>query len=200
MSTTSVNSVYSGQYNVAERISRLEDDGFTVFQQDESIFLYDVISGRKYWSEVGIPIIFPYTGNHKKNIVYGAIAKSNQQFFRLYNKFNVEIFVKYLKEIHKRFGKIIVMVDRASQHTSKLVRKLLAECNEIKLIYLQKNLPISKWSRRVLASSKTKTSYFYYKIFSDMTDAISKYIQTVRFNLNINDYIYRKFQSIAMNF
>ena len=66
MSTTSVNSVYSWQYNVTERISRLEDGGFTVFQQDESIFLYDVISSRKYWPEIGIPIIFPYTVAIKK--------------------------------------------------------------------------------------------------------------------------------------
>ena len=102
--------------------------------------------------------------------------------------------------MHRRFGKIVVMVDRAPQHTSKLVRKLLAEYNQIKLIYLQKDLPVSKWSKRVLASNKTETSCLYYKIFSDMTDAISKYIRTVRFNLNIDDYIYRKFQSIAINF
>ena len=49
---------------------------------------------------------------------------------------NSDIFVDYLKQIHKKFGKCIIFVDRATPHCSKITRKFLAENKDsIKLEY-----------------------------------------------------------------
>ena len=49
--------------------------------------------------------------------------------------------VGYLKEMQRHFGKVAVVTDRASPHRAKLVKKLLRENKNIRIIYLQKGSP-----------------------------------------------------------
>ncbi len=119
--------VKSWQYHLKKRISRLEKDGFVIAMEDEAFFIHDVKSGRKYWSPVGVPIIVPYTGSHKRITAYGSITMDGRQFFRTERWFNAPTFVAYLKAMQRHFGKVTVMVDRASPHRAKLVKKLLRE-------------------------------------------------------------------------
>ena len=90
--------------------------------QDESLFLHDMMTGRRYWSPKGQRISAPYTGSHKKITMCGALAMDGRQFFRAYERFDAPTFVAYLKEMQRHFGKVAVMTDRALQHRSKLVR------------------------------------------------------------------------------
>ena len=106
--------VKSWQYRLKKRISRLEKDGFVIAMEDEAFFIHDVKSGRKYWSPVGVPITVPYTGSHKRITAYGSITMDGRQFFRTASGFNAPTFVAYLKAMQRHFGKVAVMVDRAS--------------------------------------------------------------------------------------
>jgi len=54
---------------------------FTILDMDEAFFVYDVAFGRKCWSSRRERIVVPYTGSHKRIIVYGAIAKDGRQLF-----------------------------------------------------------------------------------------------------------------------
>ncbi len=77
---------------------------------------------------------------------YQVIAKSkasdaNQSFFRSYEKFNSISFVDYLKKAQKKFGKIFVIVDRASQHTSNDTKRYLKNNKNVKLAYLPRGSP-----------------------------------------------------------
>ena len=83
----------------------------------------------------------PYTGSHRKIVVYGAIAKDRWQFFRTHERFDAPTFVGYLKEMQRHFGKIAVVMDRASPHRAGLVRRLLWENKNIRIIYLPKRSP-----------------------------------------------------------
>ena len=40
--------VRSWQHRFDKRVSRLEEDGFTIVDEDEAFFIYDMASGRKY--------------------------------------------------------------------------------------------------------------------------------------------------------
>ena len=100
----------------------------------------------------------PYTGSHKKVTVYGAIAKDGRQFFRTYDRFDAPTFIEYLKAMQRHFGKVVAVVDRASPHRAKLVRKLLRENKNIKLIYLPKRIAVPQCGRRVLASGKASSA------------------------------------------
>ncbi len=193
--------VKSWQYRLKKRISRLEKDDFVPVVEDEAFFIHDVKSGRKYWSPVGVPITVPYTGSHKRIAVYGSVTTDGRQFFRTASGFNAPTFVAYLKALQRHFGKVAVMVDRASPHRSKAVRTLLRENKNIKIIYLPKGSPYLNaveecWhqgKRNLLVSE-------YYKTFLDMHSAVSQYYRTARFNLDLFKFLNRKAELFCRNF
>ena len=80
-----------------------------------------------------------YTGeDHTKDLVYGMVTNDNQSFFRSYEKFNAVAFVDYLEAVHKKFGKIFVVVDRAPQHKANGMKEYLRKNKDVKLAYLPK--------------------------------------------------------------
>ena len=92
--------VRNWQYRLRKQIPCLRRAGFAVVVQDESFFMHDVITGRKYWTPRGKRISVPYNGSHKKITVYGSLAKDGRQFFRTYDRFNTSAFILYLKELY----------------------------------------------------------------------------------------------------
>ena len=105
---------------------------------DEVFFIRDVKAGRKYWSLISKRIFFPYMGRHESLAVYGTITTHGEQLFRIYNKFNAVTFVEYLKELYYKYGKIALILDRASVHKSKKVKEFLMKNPDVKLIWLPK--------------------------------------------------------------
>ena len=51
-------------------ILRIEKKGFTVFIQDESVFVDDVRLGKKYWTDVHQRMIVQWRGSHQRFLVY----------------------------------------------------------------------------------------------------------------------------------
>ena len=109
--------------------------------------------------------------------------------------------VKYLKSTYRYFGKTVVIVDRASPHCAKLVKDLLRENKEIKIIYLSKGSPylnaVEKcWHRAKQALSVSK----HYKTKHDMWHSISEYLRTTLHSLDIKKYLARRFEHVLTNF
>ena len=188
------------QYRFDKRVLRLEGDGFAIVDEDEAFFIHDVISGRKCWFPRGERIVVPYTGSHRRIVVYGAIAKDGRQFFRTRAGFDVFAFVGYLKGMQRHFGKVTVVTDRASPHRAKLVKKLLQENKNIRIIYLPKGSPYLNaveecWrqGKQVLFVSE------YYRTFADMCNAVITYYRTVRFNLGILKFAHRETAPLCTN-
>ena len=89
------------------------------------------------------------TGSHQRTCVFGALCIDGRQFFRQYSVFNQETFLKYLKELRRKFGKIILFIDRARQHhRSIMVRRYIKQSKGVMKEYIfQKvhlNLMLSK--------------------------------------------------------
>lgn len=142
----------------------------------------------------------PYTGSHKRIVVYGSLAKDCRQFFRTYDWFNTPTFVKYLQGLQKHFGKVVVMVDRAPPHRAKLVLELLRKNKNNKIIYLPKgssylNAVEECWHQGKLVLFVSE----YYKTFSDIHSTISMYSRTARFNLELLKFINRKAELFCTN-
>ena len=129
------------QRNLNRRISCLEAQGFTLVAEDESFFIRDRTEGCRCWTPIGTPVPVPYVGSHDTVAAYGSLATDGRQFFRTYDRFNATTFVEYLKSMHRCFGKIAVITDRARPHSAKLVKDLSRENKEIKIIYLPKESP-----------------------------------------------------------
>ena len=94
------------------------------------------------WTPQGVRPIVITTGSHQKTCVFGTLAIDGRQLFRQYDAFNQYTFLDYLKEIQKKFGKVILFTDRARQHQSRKVRKYLEENkHDITAVYLPKGSP-----------------------------------------------------------
>ena len=55
-----------------------------------------------------------WAGSHKKIVAYGTITYDGRQLFKTYARFDSESYVGYMKTLHQRFRKILVIADRAS--------------------------------------------------------------------------------------
>ena len=134
---------------------------------DEVFFVRDVKTGKKYWSLVAKRMFLPYVRRHESLAVYGTITENNSQLFLVYPRFNAVTFVEYLKELHWKYGKIALILDRTSVHKSKKVKEYLAKNPDVKLIWLPKGSPYLnmieqcwKISKHMLLVSE------YYSVFS----------------------------------
>ena len=189
------------QKNLNRHILYLEAQGFTFVVADESFFIRDRTEGCRYWTPVGTPVIIPYVGNHDAVTAYGSFAAEGRQFFRTYDRLNAATFVEYLKSLYRCFEKIVVIVDRASPHCAKLVKDLLRENKEIKIIYLPKGSPYLNaveecWHRTKQALLVSK----HYKTKYDMWHSISEYLGTTQHSLDIKKYLAREFACVLTNF
>jgi hypothetical protein len=59
-------------------------------------------------------------------------AIGGKQLFRQYDVFNQHVFLKYLKELQRKFRKLLLFIDRAVQYRSSImVRRHLEENKDI---------------------------------------------------------------------
>ena len=151
---------------------------------DEAFFIRDVKAGRKYWSLISKRIFLPYTGRHESLAVYGTITTHGEQLFRIYDKFNAVTFVEYLKELHWKYGKIALILDRASVHKSKKVKEYLVSNPDVKLIWQPKGSPYLNMIEQCWKISKYALLVSeYYVMFSVLSNTVSQYFRTTKFKL-----------------
>ncbi|MGA7042291.1 MAG: transposase, partial [Nitrososphaeraceae archaeon] len=116
--------------------------GLTIMVEDESVFLHDALIRRRMWTPKGIlPIVVTVTGSHQKTYVFGTITLDGRQLFRQYETFDQYSFISYLRELKRRFHKLILFLDRAPpQHCrSKRVRAYLERNSDTMIVeYLPK--------------------------------------------------------------
>ncbi|MDX1373819.1 MAG: transposase, partial [Nitrososphaeraceae archaeon] len=56
------------------------------------------------------------TGSHQKSILFGATSLEGKQLFKQYERFNASTFLDYLKQIHRKFPKCYLFLNKAKQH------------------------------------------------------------------------------------
>ncbi len=190
-SKADVDTIRRWQRNAKRHISRLEREGFTTVIQDESIFVDAPIVGRKYWSAVGTPITVTYRGNRRRTVAYGAIATDGRRFFRTYDKFDGPTFLRYLKELRSHFGKVPVIMDGASAHTTRDVKKFVADNPDtVRVRYLPVATPeLSGMEEYWHRAKRDVLVSEYYATFEEMRHALSEYLRTTSFADDIMEYL-----------
>ena len=166
--------------------------------EDESVFLHDALIRRRMWTPKGIRPIVVTTGSHQKTYVFGTITLDGRQLFRQYKTFDQYSFISSLRELKRRFHKLILFLDRAPpQHCrSKRVRAYLERNNDDVMTveyYFPKGSPefsaveeCWKQGKDDLLVSK------YYPSFTNLKAAITDYYRTKRFKLDITKYLMRE--------
>jgi len=152
-----------------------------------------VIVRRKLWTCKGSRPIVTTTGSHEKTCVFGTLTSDGKQLFRQYDLFNQDTFINFLKQLDKRFGKVILFTDRAPQHRSKKVKEYLEENTpKLRIVYLPKGSPQLNAVEECWRQGKYDLLVSkYYGSFTDLKSTIAEYYRTKRFNLDVVKYLLR---------
>ena len=85
-----------------------------------------------------------------------------------------------------------IFVDRATPHHSKITKRFLAENKDtIRLEYLPVGSPEFNAVEECWRQGKYNILSCYYNTFDSLKEAISSYYRTIKFNLNIVQYLTR---------
>ena len=116
----------------------------------------------------------------------------NKQLFRQYDRFNEDNFYQYLKQIHYKFPRCYLFLDKAPQHyKSQKIKDYFEKYKDVltpvwlpttspEFMILEECWNISKHDLLVLA---------YYASFAEFKKRIKEYIRTKRFKLNMLIYL-----------
>ena len=164
---------------------------FTAVSVDESFFFFDSLI-RKVWIYKDSRPVVTITGSHRNLSMFGAISLEGKQLFRIVERFNEDTFYEFLKQIHYKFPKCYLFLDKAPQHYKSFkVRKYFQEHKDTLIpVYLPTASPefmvleecrnISKGDLLVLT---------YYRSFMEFRIRLGQYFRTKHFNLNMRNYL-----------
>ena len=175
-----------------EEISRLEEEGWTLFAMDQAIFTLATTKGPKFWSKKGTRIYTPTKYSRDKVVVFGAIAENNEHFFQLFDRTTNETMMEFIDSFSKEFDKAIWLLDHASWHTSETVQKY-AEKKGIKLLFLPKAVPeINAIEQHWNTTKREIKTGVYYETVEEMENAILKHLRKTPHGLDIKKYFKKK--------
>ena len=176
-------------------IPRLEREGFVTVSIDEMFCTWSQAgAGLELWTPVGRRHYAKWNGSRSRVCVFGALADDGRRLFRTYKKFNSRQFVVFLEETCKKFGRVLVVMDRASPHRSGAVEQYLLENPDVRIEYLPTGCPEFNpaeacWN--VIKGTVCKSAY--YGTFGEMRDALSEFMRTCRFaSIVLYKYLFRK--------
>lgn len=175
-----------------DTLAERKEKGFTVVSLDESFFFYDSLIRRVWIHKDNSRPVIKITGSHQHLCLFGAIGLDGKQLFRQYDRFNEYNFYNYLKQIHYKFPKCYLFLDKAPQHyRSQKIKDYFEKCKDVlipvwlptaspEFMVLEECWNISKQDLLVLA---------YYSSFTEFRKRIKEYIRTKRFKLNMSTYL-----------
>ena len=132
------------------------------------------------------------TGSHQKSILFGATSLEGKQLFKQYNRFNASTFLDYLKQIHRKFPKCYLFLDKAKQHykSKKVLQYFDKHKKDLVPVYLPTASPEFMVLEEIWHITKNDLVVVqYYPSFTDFKNKISQYFRTKRFNLDMRKYL-----------
>jgi len=128
--------------------------------------------------------------------LFGATSLEGKQIFRQYDWFDENIFLTYLKQIHRKFPKCYLFLDKAKQHykSKKVLRYFADNKDSLIPVYLPTASPEFMVLEEMwhIAKNDDLLVLQYYPSFTDFLIKISTYFRTKRFNLNMRNYLLAK--------
>jgi DDE superfamily endonuclease len=125
------------------------------------------------------------------------MAWDNRRYFYWYRqpeRINEDTFYEFLKQIHYKFPKCYLFLDKAPQHyRSRKIRKYFEKHRDSLIpVYLPTASPEFMVLEECWNISKNDLLVLtYYKSFVEFRIRLGKYFRTIRFNLNMRNYLTR---------
>jgi hypothetical protein len=124
--------------------------------------------------------------------MFGAISLEGKQLFRQFERFDEDTFYEFLKQIHHKFPKCYLFLDKAPQHyKSHKIKKYFEEHKDSLIpIYLPTASPEFMVLEECWNISKNDLLVLvYYSAFTEFRIRLRQYFRTKHFNLNMRNYL-----------
>lgn len=113
--------------------------------------------------------------------------------FRSHDRFNTGTFLDFVRRIHRKFGRTVILCDRASPHRSRAVKEYLKENPDVRIKYFPTGSPYLNPVEHCWQNGKRDLLVSeYYRTFADMVRAVSTYYRTSRFRMDVMLYLSRQ--------
>lgn len=157
---------------------------------DESILLYDSMK-RSVWAKRGSKPRVLVTGSHKRVYLFGALTSNRRHLFRQYPKMNGRVFTAFLRLLKHRYGRLILLIDRAPWHRSKLVKTYLNENRSwLRVIYFPANAPEMNPVEECWRQMKNDVvGSTFHPTFQQLRNTLTRYLRTKRYKHNPFKYL-----------
>ena len=180
------------QAKAKDAIGYLESEGYTTCVQDESIAIANARARREVYTLKNERAVYTYTGGHDKTIVFGLITNDGEGYFERHDKFTRDEFESFLRNACKKFGKLLMILDRAPQHKAKVVRDALDELNgQVKLLFLPPGCPDLNAIEELWRQMKMAVLTGPYVKFKKMCSDIDEWLEQKLPSLDIYKFFYR---------
>ena len=144
------------------------------------------------WTRKGTRPVILVNGTHQKTVIFGALSHDGKQLFRQYPKFDRHCFLDYLKQLNKKFGKVLVYADNAPQHKANIITQYLKKNDNVILEWFPKGSPQFNAVEESWKQGKHELLVSQYQpSLSNLKNRVSKYYRTKRFRLDIRKYMQR---------
>ena len=189
--------VRAWQWRLRRRLKKLREAGYAIASFDECFVVRDKAAGR-VWVEIGSEAVQIYTGSKERIAVFGYYFEDCTHRFQEYAFADSYALFDSLKRIADEFGKVAVIMDRMSAHNSKATRRLLREYRkknpgkDIQLIFLPRGSPYLNVVEECWALLKRNVAQcYYYPKFGTFRWAVTDYLRTARFHMDMESFLYR---------
>ena len=164
-------------------ISRLDnDEEFLVLAQDEAHTSAYTKARGHWWSEINTKIYTTAPVKTERITIFGVIGSNGENHYKIAKTANSETFIEFLKELKKKYNeKIVLLVDGASYHRSKVTKKY-AEEHDIILVNLPTAVPELNASEEIWNQFRKGVSP---DLIFRTTKALKKYTLNALKNLNL---------------
>ena len=124
-------------WQLCERVLRAPRDAVILCADECDLHLLPVL--RAMWMRKGQQVRVPTPGQNRKRTIFGALEFSTGRFtYAVHERKRSVEFITFLEELLVRYpGRhILIVLDNASIHTAKSVRRWLAEHRRVELLWL----------------------------------------------------------------
>lgn len=156
-------------------------EGRVVFVEDESTFSLKPYCIRGWYLRKEKPVALLTNRPHDRFYAFG-IANGSKEHFRFFDGrtkkkrkvcINSRMTVVFLRYLHSKYPKLLVIWDEASNHTSRLTREYAAK-HDIKLLSFPTASPELNPEENVWNVLKAKTANTYYESYDDYLHSVKR--------------------------
>ncbi len=162
-----------------------------VVSEDESFVVRDAIVTR-VWAPEGKRPICRVTGSHERTVVFGAMDMQGEQIFRQYDSFDGESFLDFLKQVHRRYGRLYLFLDKAKQHYK--TKKVLEYIRRNRATLRVRWIPVGSPAFNVMEEcwrqmDNDMLALTLYSSLGMLKLEIGEYLRTKRFKLDMTKFL-----------